>query len=237
MPKPDKSNAAALALINTSLEKAALARLQRGVIEEIRIADSAEGEISARRIVIGLALHRIKATLKHGEWLPWFKKSVIGTGYRNCAYAMRLAQAFVEKAQPAQAELAALPGDTASLAVLDQKGDAKKFLKRLKDFVGDKSFAELLDEHGLKDAPKLGGPRPRAVEQAAQAPDAEQLYLFAREEIGGMIQRAEEMLVTENLLQHLARHPDEVRGVVESLRALADKAEAAAEPLLAKKKH
>ncbi len=230
-----KNPGGALALLNAGLDKGTLAKLQAGVVVEIKLLDSIDTEVAARRIIIGLALLRIKATLKHGQWLPWFKKNVIGTGYRTCAYAMRLAEVFLEEAQPAKADLAALPTDTVSLATIDHRAEAKKFLKALKGFVGERSFAELLDEHELRDAPKLGGARGKAAAAAPAQPDEEQLYLFARDEIGGVLQRAEELLVKENQLQYLARQPAEVRGVVESLRALADKVEAAAKPILAQK--
>jgi len=65
-------------------------------------------------------------------------------------------------------------------------------------------------------------------------PDEEQLYLVARDEIGGFLTQGETLLLKENRLQFLASHPEEVRGVVTSLRALADKVEAAAKPLLEK---
>ena len=71
-----------------------------------------------------------------------------------------------------------------------------------------------------------------ALKPASQNP--EQLYLLARDEIGSVLDRAEALFIKENRLQHMAGHPEEIRGVVDGLRALADKVDAAAKPLLRK---
>jgi len=49
-----------------------------------------------------------------------------------------------------------------------------------------------------------------------------------------VILQAESLLLKENRLQHLSGHPEEIAGVVISLRELADKVEAAAKPFLKK---
>lgn len=55
---------------------------------------------------------------------------------------------------------------------------------------------------------------------------------FARDQIGGAIETVERVTVKENLLQHLTEHPEELAGVVESLRRVADQVEKAAKPLM-----
>jgi hypothetical protein len=111
----------------------------------------------------------------------------------------------------------------------------RKIAQAAEKFVGDLSWIELLEQHGIREKGKLGGARTAPAASAkGEAPDPEQLYLFARDEIGRVIQGAEQVLVSENPLQHLVGHPEELRGTVESLRTLADKVEAAAKPLLKK---
>ena len=190
-----------------------------------------EGEAAVRAIVGGLGLHAVKAQIGHGKFLPWLIKQSQAVGNRQCRYYMRLALAFVEHSQVPQPEMLAVSESGFQLTVRD--GLAGKFADRIDAFVGGKSLNELLDEYGIKDVKQLGGARtPAGKGGKGAALDAEQLYLFARDEIGGVIQRAEELFIKQNQLQHLVDHPEEVRGVVASLRTLADKVESAAKPLL-----
>jgi hypothetical protein len=109
-------------------------------------------------------------------------------------------------------------------------------MAKLAKFVGEKSLNELLRDYGIKGAPQIGGKRDAGASSEDDSPpaalDPEELYQQARDEIGGLIERGELLLLTENRLQYLAGHPDEIKGVVSGLRTLADKVEAAARPFL-----
>lgn len=235
MPKSKDSPTSALVVVDGALitDKKQLAAFQENTAEQLQIISRTESLNVKRRLFVGLALLTIKGSLKHGEWLPWLKKNAKGASYRQCAYMMSAAQVFIEEARVARPELAALPSGNFALDVKD--GASKKLVTAVDKFAGELTWGELLEQHGIRDTKKLGGARARASNgTAAAAPDAEQLYLFARDEIGAVIQQAEELFLKENRLQHLAGHPEEVRGAVESLRALADKVEKAAQPFLKK---
>lgn len=147
-------------------------------------------------------------------------------------YIMAAGQVFIEQCAIKPPDLAALTGGKFTLAV--REGPMKKLSAAAAEFVGERTWGELLADYEIKDgAPSLGGARPHGAKKPVKQ-SAEQLYLFARDEIGGVITNVERVLVKENLLKHMVDHPEEVAGVVESLRAVADKVEAAAKPLLKK---
>lgn len=234
MPKGNSSEKTKTALVvlnddGARLEKQELAKFQTHIAKQIDLIFTTERENVMRRIFVGLALWRIKASLKHGEFGPWLKKHV-AAGHSHINHMMRAAQSFVETARLGKLEVLALSSGEA-LATKDAA--SKRVMAAAEKFVGDLSWCELLDKHGIKDAAKTGGAR-TAQKSDSATPNEEQLYLFARDEIGGVITQAETLLVKENRLQYLAGHPEEVRGVVESLRKLADQVEAAAKPILEK---
>ncbi|MFA5266035.1 MAG: hypothetical protein WC378_19610 [Opitutaceae bacterium] len=236
MSKPSKNPTALVVLSDRELtyNEQQLPKLQAAAIAQIQQIRTLEREGAARAILAGLTLHRVKASLKFGQFMPWLKGNVQGVAYSQCNYYMRLASVFVEKCRVSKPDLLALPGDQTSLAITSET-EGRALLEKLSAFVGDRSLRDLLEKHGIKNSPKLGGARD-AGEKDPQAPvDPEMLYLQSRDEIGSVIHRAETLLISENRLQHLAGHPEEIRGVAESLRSLADKIEKAAEALLANK--
>jgi hypothetical protein len=208
-------------------------KLQSITLKQIKLIAQMERDGALRAIIVGIALHRIKASVNHGEFMPWIKENVEGAGYNQANYYMRLALAFTDRACVTMPELLSLPVDGTEFALDSADAFARRFLEKAQNFVGDRSLNELLREHGIKDAAPRGGARERGL-GAPVVVDPEQLYLFARDEIGLTLQRAESLFLTENRLQFLVGHPEEIRGVVESLRNLADKVEAAAKPLLKK---
>lgn len=235
--KPSKPANAVVVLNDAALtvQKQQLVALQSSTVKTLSLIQHEEQANTLRRVLVGFALHRIKASLKHGEWMPWLKKGVKGKGYAQCNFYMRLATVAAEEMRVTRPELLALPGDQSELSLDTAEGEARRFMEKLTKFVGDKTFNELLDEHGIKETKKIGGAREkRVVEADPTDTDPEQLYLAARDEIGGALAHAESLLVTENRLQFLAGHPEEISGVVSGLRSLADKVEAAAKPLLKK---
>ena len=227
----------ALALINSAEIKATgtdLDLLKQSALQQFARLRSIRQEETLRGLLLGLTLHRIKASLPHGEFGAFIKASPTGFGDRWVNYLMRLALVFVDKSRATKPELLALPGDQAELALDGMAGAQRAFTEKAMKFVGELSLAELLDKHGIKETKKLGGTREPGDPPAPPAPlTAEQLYLQSRDEIGGALDRVESLLVKENLLQHLSGHPEEIQGVVDYLRATAAKVEAAAKPLLA----
>lgn len=232
--KTSKKNDLALVAISsvTLTDKQRIAKLQNVISEQIALVGRVEHENIVRRLFVGLGLIVIKASLKHGQWLPWFKKHAPGASYRQCAYMMSAARDWIKSQELGGKDLAVLPAGEWSL---DLKDDAfSKLSKSAEKFIGGMTWGELLDANNIKDAGKIGGARTKGKPGAPATPDEETLYFAARDEIGGFLNRGEEMLVKENRLQFLAKHPEEVRGVVEGLRTLADRVEKAAKPILEK---
>ena len=233
------SNSHTIALLadkQVIVHSVALADLQKATLAQLKLLRSLRREEALRSLLVGAALLRIKASLDRGAWMPWVQANITDFGQRHVNYLMRLAMAFFDKSRIDKSELLALPGEQLDLAVEGKEGAQRRFMEKALKFVGELSLAELLDKHGIKEIKKLGGAREAGDRAPAAALTAEEWYLKSRDEIGGAIERAESLLVKENSLQHLAGHPEEIRGVVESLRALANKVEAAAKPLLTTKK-
>lgn len=236
MPTSNDTSSSALVVINgATLANAKLVRFQKNTAKQLALIERTETDNVKRRLFVGIALHVIKESLPRGTWLPWLKKNAAGQTARQCQYMMAAAQVFIKTSSLGRNELAALPAGKMPLLIAGKGGPMRKVVEAASDFVGDMTWGELLAAHDIKAGSlKLGGARGKKRDGGAPAADPEQLYLFARDEIGGTLQRAEELFLKENRLQHLAGHPEEVRGVVASLRALADRVEEAAKPLLAK---
>lgn len=237
MSKPTKEKPSASIVLKSRETFAVMeiAQLQTVAIDQLAAIPRLQREASLRAILCGLTLHRVKATLPHGDWMPWLKQiATTGSnlpGRQQCNFYMRLAEVAVEKMKATRPELLALPGDQSELTLDTADGQTRVFIEKLTKFVGGRSLNELLDDHGIKNAKQLGGKRV-AGDDGAPTPTAEDLYTQSRDEIGGMIQRAETLFFTENRLQYLAGHPEEITGVVSGLRSLADKVEAAAKTIL-----
>jgi hypothetical protein len=225
----------ALAIINSAEIKASgtdLDLLKQSAIQQFMRLRCLRGEETLRGLLLGLTLHRIKASLPYGEFGTFIKASPTGFSDRWVNYLMRLALVFVDKSRATKPELLALPGDQAELALDGMAGAQRAFTEKAMKFVGDLSLAELLEKYGIKETKKLGGAREAGAKIPVEPITAEQLYLQSRDEIGGAIERAENLLLKENILQHLAGHPEEIRGVVDALHTLAQKVAKAAAPLL-----
>lgn len=225
----------ALALINSAEIKATgtdLDLLKHSALQQFMRLRCVRQEETLRSLLLGLQLHRIKASLPYGEFGVFVAECSAGFSGRWVNYLMRLALVFVDKSRATKPELLALPGDQAELALDGMAGAQRAFTEKAMKFVGELSLAELLEKHGIKETKKLGGAREAGDRTPVAALTAEQLYLQSRDEASGAIERAETLFLKENILQHLAGHPEEIHGVVHALRKLADKVEAAARPLL-----
>ena len=214
-----------------------LSKLKEAAIAQVSAISHLESKAALGALIAGLTLHRVKASLPHGQFVKWLEsvqKCTSGAHFkrRQAAYYMALALVFLEKAKVQKPDLLALPGDQLSLEVGDGHA-AQQFFAKAQKFVGDLSLNELLIKHGIKGVglqKELA--KAAAAEEPTPPPTAEQLYQQSRDEIGHILTRAEDLFIKENRLQYLAGNREEIAGVVASLRRLADKVEAAAKPLL-----
>jgi len=131
-----------------------LPKLQRLVEDQLQAVARMERDAALHAIVVGLTLHRIKASLRHGEWGKWQKAS-LEKKKSQVNYYMRLGLVFLEQAGVTKPDLLALPGESFSLSEVGD-GPAKKLFRKAVDFVGDHSLNELLQEHGIKDGSGRG---------------------------------------------------------------------------------
>lgn len=130
--------------------------------------------IPRRAVAVGLMLHVVKGSLKHGQFRPWLDQMLTGltcwspkTAHVYASYYMRLAIAFVDQAKPKHAELQAM-SDTATLANLaDPKGTAAKLMARIDAFIGERSLNEVLIDEGIK---QTGGSSGGGAKAAAALP-------------------------------------------------------------------
>lgn len=193
-----------------------------------RLKDS-DKENALRGVFLGGLFFQIKDAAGHGNFERLATEKMPDIPKRTRAELMRLWLVFAKQAKLGEAKAVELPD--AQLALAGKAADAKVVKAALK-FVGELSLHALMTEHGVREAKKLGGARKAGDDGEGEQLDAEQLYLFKRDEIGGVLQQAKQLLVDDNALQHLAGHPEEIAGVVAGLRELADKVEAAARPLI-----
>lgn len=235
MQKTDKSTALVLfASPELKATKQELVLLQQSAIAQFARMSAIRKEETVRGLLLGMTLHRLKASLPYGEFGAWMKSQVKGYSERWSRYLMRLAMVFAVKGRLTKPMMLALPGEQTELALDTMEGAQRAFMEKALRFCGDYSLSELLDKHGIKETGKLGGAREALPRGETTPPTPEQLYLLARDEIGAVLNEAERLLVAENRLQHLAGHPEEIRGVVASLQKLTSTLERAARPLLSK---
>lgn len=232
MPNPNTSTA--IALIKDPelrVRDAHLAELQAATLAQFQHIKRIRGEETIRGLLAGMMLLRIKESMP-GGFVRWVEKDLHQFGRRWVNYLMRLAIVFTAKSRVTKPMMLQLPGDQTELQIESLQGTQRAFMEKALKFCGELSLTELLEKYGIKESKALGGKRERSTEEPAVELSGEDLYLIARDEIGAALERAEMLFVTENRLQHLAGHPEEIRGVVKSLRDLADKVEAAAKPIL-----
>lgn len=146
---PKKHALALVAQPEWLIGKDALKKLQVAAVAEMQTIHRLQCEAAGRAVLVGLALHRIKASLKHGQWGGWINRDFKAVGHRQVNYYMRLALVFLERERVQKPDLLALPGDQLALDVEGDKGGAA-FVNKLQKFVGDLSLTELLIKHGIK---------------------------------------------------------------------------------------
>lgn len=132
-----------------------LEKLQAAACAQVAAVSVMETDAAKAGILAGITLHRVKASMPHGEFgafltgtLAKSKKWTPATATKNASFYMRLALVFLDKSKLGKADLLALPGDKSQLTL--EGKDLKKFGDKLKGFVGESSLTELLIKYGIK---------------------------------------------------------------------------------------
>ncbi len=144
-----------LAAPELSVGKDSIKKLQSVIADEFATIRRIDREGAARFTLIGLMLHRLKASLPRGQFRPYLEQMLPkvtfwseATAVKNASLAMRLSLVFIEKAKVSTPDLLSMSGDQLMLDAGSSK-PAKKLLKKLDGFVGDLTRTELLIKHGL----------------------------------------------------------------------------------------
>lgn len=204
------SKTAALAVLSEPQQLVPVAQLQDAALRAAAEIGSSQRNTALRAILLGLTLHRVKASLKYGEFTGWLLQKLPmvtswspATAKKNASFYMRLATVAVEKSKATRPELLALPGDQAQLTLDTCEGEAKQFMEKLSKFVGEQSLDELLRKHEIRTTAKLGG----AHEQDGDGTDAvdttpptpEELATRAKTELSDWLDHGRQLLITDNV--------------------------------------
>ncbi len=211
-----------------------LSKLQAVALQQIAMIKTMERDAALRAILAGLTLDRVKAALNHGEFMPWIKANLDGAGYRQANYYMRLAAAFVTCMNVSRPEILALPGDQKALALEPADATARRFMEKAANFVGDRSLNELLDHLHIKDRKPLGGARDAAKDTRTEVEKLAELQETVRAELASWITTGRQLLITENVCQHLSC-PAEIAAIHDQLLDLKTEFTKAIQPLLKKR--
>lgn len=161
-----KATEALALLAPTKVEKPSLAKFSDAVAQEFSQIARSELENAVRAVLVGIGLHAVKNSVKHGEFDAWKRRHLTRghfwsetTAMKNASLYMRLALCVVEEVRPPRTELLALAqSGTVTLSKSYPKGNISKFIERLSKFVGERSLADLLAEYGIKNgSSSLGG--------------------------------------------------------------------------------
>lgn len=194
-----------------------------------KLCDS-DKENALRGLFLGGLFDQIKAAAGHGNFLRLANERMPEIPQPRRNELMRLWHAFLgstKRALPAGQEV-----PDAQLA-LQPNTPRNNVVRAAIKFVGTASLYDLMVEWEVRDKKPLGGARTARATALATALDAEQLSLFAMEEIGGGLETLKRMLITENLLQHIVvsqDHRPAALAVLEELRSLTQQVEAALKP-------
>jgi len=189
----------------------ALAQLQKSAVVALQAVPQMERQAAAHAILAGMTLHRVKASLPHGQFMPWLAQIPTTGGNLKVSqaqanYYMKLATVFVGKAKVTAPDVLALPGDQTQLLLEGGEGEARAFFGKLSKFVGTKSLNELLSEHEIKGGKKLGGAREATDDNPPPPalPTPEELAAQAKTELADWVEQGRQLLITDNVCSRLA---------------------------------
>lgn len=190
-----------------------LAQLQKSAVDALQAVPQMERQAAAHAILAGMTLHRVKASLPHGQFMPWVDQirttgaNLKGVDQRQVNYYMKLATVFIGKAKVTAPDVLALPGDQTQLLLEGGEGEARAFFGKLSKFVGTKSLNELLSEHEIKGSKKLGGKRESEESEepdTAPVPTPEELAAQAKTELADWMEQGRQLLITDNVCSRLS---------------------------------
>lgn len=138
-------------------------------ISELAAIRQMETGASLRALRFGLVMYQVKATVKHGTFQSWQKKTFGGTAERQCQYYMKFAAAFVQRTKLDVAGVLALPAADGELLPAKQSGAARAALTTAIEYIDDRSLNECLADEGIKAKKKA-----KRIAIAAPAKDAEE---------------------------------------------------------------
>lgn len=240
MPKPTKH---ALALVSDSdfaVKTPALTSLQQTAIAQIAAVTQMESQAALCGVLAGITLHRVKASMKHGDFRPWLDNPNVNFGshltpssrVKTANNLMRLASVFLESAKVTKPALLALPGDQTALDLGDAH-PAKELMAKARKFVGDHSLTELLIKHEIKgvglkttlaaESANEDGDTPQTIEQA-RAHAWEESYAAVQRLRAAFTEPEQVQLLTDPAqIETLKREALEVSQLAEArLKALRD---------------
>ncbi|MDP2226803.1 MAG: hypothetical protein Q8J78_04945, partial [Moraxellaceae bacterium] len=125
MSKIEKQSTALALLQDKEIGSAIpLTKLQLVAVQQFRRIARDTREAPLRAILLGLTLHRVKASMPWGTFEAWKKANVTAcniwsesTTKKNCSFFMRLAIAAISRTGATKPQLLALPGDQSELAL------------------------------------------------------------------------------------------------------------------------
>jgi hypothetical protein len=135
-------------------------QLKEAAIAQCAAITDLEGKAAIGGILAGMTLHRVKASLKHGEFGPWLNQISTSGGnlkikHSQASNYMRLALVFIEKADAQKFEMMALTGG-GELLDLTETSQGQSLASKLQKFVGDSSLNELLVKYNIKGVTREG---------------------------------------------------------------------------------
>jgi hypothetical protein len=189
--------------------------LQKACLEQLTLIRRLESEGAMRAIFTGLALHRIKASLKHGEFGPWLEANVNQLGRRQVNYYMRLALECLARTRATVVELVALPDGCVAMNATDI--GSRRFAERVEKFVGECSLADLLVKYGIKGVVRDGDAGTEG-DTGAVGTDADGQMFFAEiaEHVLGI---RKSVLNAENIARLSPRQLDDLRAELANLNS------------------
>jgi hypothetical protein len=158
-PEVMPAGTTAVSILRRAENANSLERIEESIQRDIVLSGRLDKAGAMVGVKIGLALQAGKALLRHGEYEPWVAARFGEQfGTRKAQYFSKLAVVFLRTERSAVLQLPP-PEETGKwLAIADE---VHPLTQAVAEFVGDKTIAELLDEHGVRPVrAKKGGWRP-----------------------------------------------------------------------------
>ncbi len=174
-------------------------------------------ENALRGLFLGWLFIQIRDEVGHGNFLRVAKERLPEIPVRTRSELIKLFKEFQEETGVALPAGASVPDAQLALQLGRDAAEAEVVNAAIK-FVGSKSLHALMVEYEVREKPKLGGKRVTKKPAPATITDAEQLALQTREELGSWIERGRQLLLRENVCQHLPA--EQIRAFADSLNAL-----------------